>query len=294
MNRFVKRPDWTESKKFIGIDLSKNVHYDQILNQKLIEIQSKNKLYFNYPDDYQLYKAISKYYDINIENLAIGFGATDIIYRTLQSLPISKLYIVKPSFAMVNIYCEILGIKYEFINFNEISKIKSKNSSLYLVSPNGNNGQVYNAHGLIHKFKFLICDEVYGDFYDKYSLLKLNLKNLIVIKSLSKSLGLAGLRVGFSKSSLHITKKIQNCRLSQIASSHSCYIIPKIIGETKKVIRRMNTTKKYLENKYKCKKSFSNYVLFESKNKYTRKFKCKKIDGYYRMALTDMETLDGS
>ena len=44
MNKLVKRPDWTESKKFIGIDLSKNVHYDQILNKKLIEIQSKNKL----------------------------------------------------------------------------------------------------------------------------------------------------------------------------------------------------------------------------------------------------------
>ena len=40
-------------------------------------------------------------------------------------------------------------------------------------------------------------------------------------------------------------------------------------------------------------KSHANYVLFKEKNIYTEKFGAKLIDGYYRMALADMDTLNG-
>ena len=55
----------------------------------------------------------------------------------------------------------------------------------------------------------------------------------------------------------------------------------------------MQLTKKFLEKKFKCKNSYANYVLFKDNNKYTEKFGCKKIEGYYRMALIDMESLNG-
>ena len=48
----------------------------------------------------------------------------------------------------------------------------------------------------------------------------------------------------------------------------------------------------FLENKFECKKSYANYVLFKDKNEYTEKFGCKKVEGYYRMALIDMESLN--
>ena len=53
----------------------------------------------------------------------------------------------------------------------------------------------------------------------------------------------------------------------------------------------MNQSKKYLEKKYECKKSYSNYVLFKKKNKLTKKFGSRKILGFYRMALTDLNTI---
>ena len=53
----------------------------------------------------------------------------------------------------------------------------------------------------------------------------------------------------------------------------------------------MNISKKYLEKKYDCKKSHSNFVLFKKKNNLTKKFGFKKVDKYYRMALADLDTI---
>ena len=295
MNNYktIFRPDWTINKKSKPIDLSKNVHYDRILNEKIKNIIKKSDFLLNYANDYKVYKAISKYYKINIQNLAIGFGATDVIDRTLRTIKIKKLLIVKPSFMIVDVYCKIYNINYEFINFEEIEKKSNKNSAIYIVNPNGVNGEAHNIKKYSKMFKYLIVDEVYSDFYDKFSLLKSNLKNVIIIKSLSKSLGFAGLRVGFCCASKNIIKKIQTCRMSQVASSFASLVLPEIINLTPQVIFRMQTAKKFLQKNFKCKNSFSNYVLFKKKNKYTRKFGCKNIDGYFRMALADLKILNG-
>ena len=69
--------------------------------------------------------------------------------------------------------------------------------------------------------------------------------------------------------------------------------LPEIINLTPQVISRMQTAKKFLQKNFKCKNSFSNYVLFKKKNKYTRKFGCKNIDGHFRMALADLKILNG-
>ena len=295
MNKYPKisRPDWTKKKISKRIDLSKNVHHDKILNEKIKEIIYKSNFILNYANDFKVYEAISKYYNINLENLAIGFGATDVIDRTLRAIKIKKLFIVKPSFRMVDIYCKMINLDYEFIDFKEInSKINQKNSGIYIVNPNGVNGEVHEIKKYSGCFKYFIVDEVYSDFYEKYSLLNNKLKNLIVIKSLSKSLGFAGLRVGFCYSSKEIIKQIQALRMSQITTSLASLVVPKIINMTNKVILRMQITKRFLENKFECKKSYANYVLFKDKNEYTEKFGGNKIDGYYRMALIDMESLN--
>ena len=281
-----------QKKKSKRIDLSKNVHHDKILNEKIKEIIYRSNFILNYANDFKVYEAISKYYNINLENLAIGFGATDIIDRTLRVIKIKKLFIVKPSFKMVDIYCKMINLDYEFIDFKEInSKINLKNSGIYIVNPNGVNGEAHEIKKYSEGFKYFIIDEVYSDFHKKYSLLNNKLKNLIIIKSLSKSLGFAGLRVGFCYSSKEIIRQIQTLRMSQITTSLASLVVPKIINMTNKVVLRMKVTKKFLENKFQCKETYTNYVLFKNKNKYVEKFGCNKIDGYYRMALIDMESL---
>ena len=296
MKKYLKilRPDWTKNKISKEIDLTKNVHHDKILNNKIKKIIYRSKFILNYPNDFKVYKAISKYYGVNIKNIAIGFGATDVIYRTLRAIKIKKLFIVNPTFGMVSVYCKMINLDYEFINFKEInSKINIKNSGIYIVNPNGINGESHKIKKYTKYFKYFIVDEVYSDFCKKNSLLNHKLKNVIVIKSLSKSLGLAGLRVGFCCCSKKIIREIQALRMSQVTTSFASLVVPEIINMTNKVISRMKLTKKFLENKFQCKESHGNYVLFKNKNKYVKKFGYNKTHGYYRMALIDIESLHG-
>ena len=80
--------------------------------------------------------------------------------------------------------------------------------------------------------------------------------------------------------------------MSQITTSIASIVVPEIIDMTPDVVLRMKESKKFLEEKFECKKSYGNYVLFKKKNIYTEKFGAKKVNGYFRMALADMKTLN--
>lgn len=289
----ISRPSWTiKDKETRKIDLSKNVHFDSNLNLKVKEIFDKKNYVLNYGNEFNLYEAVSKYYNLDIDKLSIGYGAADVLQRVIFSLNIDKLYIVKYPFAMIEIYCKMINLKYEIVDLENLKKKNiENNSAMYIANPNGFDGTGNDISKFKDRFKYLILDEVYADFYNKFSLLNKFQSNLIIIKSLSKSLGIAGLRVGFSYSSKNIANEIQKLRTSQVSTSIASIVVPEIIDLTDEVIARMNETKDFLEQKYECKKSVANYVLFKEPNKYTEVFGSREIDGYHRMALTDLETL---
>ena len=293
-NKKIVRPSWAKKNENIReIDLSKNVHFDLKLNLEVKKIIKQNKSILNYGNDYDLYEAICNYYKIDIQNVSIGYGATDILQRLIFSLDVQKLYIATYGFAMIEVYCNMINLDYEIINLDNLKneRYDFDEAALYVANPNGFDGTGRDISKFISKFKYLIADEVYADFDGSYSLLDRKESGIIIIKSLSKSLGIAGLRVGFSHSSKKIAKKIQNLRTSQVSTSISTLVVPKIINKTPEVIQRMNKTKEYLEKNYECKTSIANYVLFKSENKYTKLFGSRKIDSFYRMALVDLKTL---
>lgn len=286
----IERPYWGDPKIKYPIDLSKNVHYDSILQDKFKQLLSDFK--FNlctYPDDYVLYKTLSNYYNIPINQLSLGFGATEIIERVLRALDIKKLYILDPMFEMLPVYCSNNNIRYTVIN--SLSEAIDSNSSIYIVNPNGNDGTILDLSNIHNKFQYCIVDEVYADFNNMFSLLDYNYSNVVVIKSLSKSLGIAGLRVGFCKASSNITKQIQLLRHSYMSASLSEYIVPLIINETPSVISRMIISKEYIMSLFDCVESNGNYVLFKEPNILTETFGCKLVNNMYRMALADKETI---
>jgi len=292
-NREIVRPEWKKIIQDQKIDLTKNVHHDKILNDKIKNIIQNSNFILNYANDSKIYQSISQYYKISVENISIGFGATDLIQRVINSIKIDKLYIVTPSFMMVDVYCKMIDLDYEFINFDQIDKIEQKNNSgIYIVNPSGVNGEAVDVRPYLKNFKWVVLDEVYSDFFDKFSLLGNISSNIIIIKSLSKSLGVAGLRVGFCCGSIDLINEVQKLRMSQVTTSVASLVIPEIINMTPDVVSRMKESKVFLEKKFDCKKSYANYVLFKEKNMYTKKFGAKNTGGYFRMALADMNTLN--
>ena len=281
----IERPDWKISKSIKEIDLSSNVHYDKILVDYIKTLDIKNA--HDYPDQFRLYQSLSTHYHIPLENLTIGHGGGEIISRCLKQF-VKHLYIVEPTFEMTRVYCEIYNIPYTLITIDQVFNLP-KSSQVYIANPNGNTGDAYNLLQL--EFDLLILDEAYADFYPEYTRLHEDREWLIVVKTLSKSLGLAGLRVGFCKASKSKTEILQSVRDNFITNSYAIEIVPRVIGYTKDVIQRMNLAKEHLETAYECKPSKGNYVLFKNKNKLTDKYGYKLVGGYYRMSLTNIDIL---
>ncbi len=181
----------------------------------------------NFYPDYSYSKlklALSKYWSntakIEDQNIIIGNGSSYVL------LGINKLFIDKgtkvlgyaPQFSEYITDIKCCGGSYDFIKLrsesnykfdvNEfIEAIKPEYTLLYLDNPNNPTGQIIpisdiekivkKAHGMNI---CVIIDEAYGDFMDNNnSAISLVNKydNLMVLRTFSKGLGLAGLRVGY-------------------------------------------------------------------------------------------------
>ena len=81
MDRITSRPNWFTPGLKHKLPLHNNVCYDTLTHKKVSELLSN----FDparlgvYTNGYDLYSILSNYYQVNIKNMAIGIGATDII-----------------------------------------------------------------------------------------------------------------------------------------------------------------------------------------------------------------------
>ena len=169
----MKRPDWNINKSSSLIDLSNNVCYDGVLfnrvKDKLNSIDHNELL--NYNNEYELYSLISRYYNFGINNLAIGYGSTELIDRIVRILHTSKFTILSPTFEMVSVYCKMHGVTVNEIcynNFNQIDTITlTGHDVLYIANPNGNNGHSFTPEEveyLVCNNKFVIIDEALSEY----------------------------------------------------------------------------------------------------------------------------------
>lgn len=171
-----------------------------------------------------LRKAISEYWsdviDIDTDKIVLGDGSIEIIYK-LNKLFIgedSKVLGYAPQFSDYVDDVVSYGATYEFDFMSEesnykfnltayISKMNENHTMFYIDNPNNPTGQfidIRSIREIVKKAKELnkpiIIDEAYGDFVakDDSAITLINeFDNLMVLRTFSKGLGLAGIRAGY-------------------------------------------------------------------------------------------------
>lgn len=284
------RPDWKKIRYAEDrLDLSNNICYDAVLLKKIDQIFKHNDISLRqYPDEAVAYKILSDHYNIPMQNISVGFGIGELIIRILQLSLVKKISIVSPTWPMVEVYSKIYQIDHSSCYDNTANV-------LYLANPNGVDGSIIlksEIENYLNDFDLVIVDEAYADFDSSQSVLnQAHLKdNLVVLKTFSKSLSLAGLRFGYAFSNSKIIKELQEKRPSGATTDISIDLLPKLIDLIPEHVERMLYTKKYIEENYNCLESHGNYVIFKS-NPDFNSAKLKEIKNVgYRMALTDIET----
>ena len=176
-----------------------------------------------YPDGdpIQLKNKLAEINHAKTENLFLGNGSDELIDLTLRIFcepAKDSIMIMDPSFVMYEIYAKMNNVKVEKLVLNsdfELEKDKfldtisnSKSKVLFLCSPNNPTGNsIDDLEFYIQNFKgIVVVDEAYIEFSPADSAVKLLNKyaNLIVLKTLSKAFGMAGLRIGVGFASAEI------------------------------------------------------------------------------------------
>lgn len=233
-----------------------------------------------------LIDAISGYTNYPCSGIVVGNGSNEIIQTVLLAVcePKDKVVVVSPGYSIYPRLAKIMGLNIvdvpllENFRFNVSSIIKkSKDARLViLASPNNPTGtalsidEVRNIANNIDGM--LVIDEAYFEFYKRTTIgLLKKMSNLMIIRTFSKALGLAGLRLGYLIARPEVAKEIDKAKLPFSVGIFQ-QIAGEVIAQNDKYIR--NITDEVIKERDKLFSalreirsvkpipSFANFILF--------------------------------
>lgn len=301
----IVRPDWSLPRRTITnkLDLSTNICFDWVVQSEITSFLRGDVEMLDvsdYTDELPLYQSISSYHDVEIGNIAVGFGLGELFGRILLAYrsKISGLAIVSPTWQMVDTFCQMHNIRHVSIPTPLSQPINC--NAIYVANPSGVLGNAYSKDIiklLLELYDIVFVDESYADYSTiECSVLKqaVHDERLIVLKTLSKSIGVAGLRVGYSIGTSNNTSLIQQYRPASVANKLSVDLAPLLFDIKRNHITRMVECREWLIRRYDLPASNGNYVLFHNNVPPEIDETCllKQCGVYQRMTVTNKETLE--
>lgn len=162
-----------------------------------------------------LRKALAEYVDLKPENIICGNGGDEMITYLLGTFlnPGDKLLVHSPTFDMYELGAETLGAQtikvkdlagYRRDKEGLLAAVKKYQPKITVIcNPNNPTGDLLPASFIEEVLKaadnLVFVDEAYMEFAQKESVISLirQYPNLIVLRTLSKAFGLAGMRCGY-------------------------------------------------------------------------------------------------
>ncbi|WP_291868965.1 histidinol-phosphate transaminase [Maribacter sp.] len=186
-----------------------------------------------YPDPQHrgLRARLSEIKNISEENILLGNGSDELIslfFNAFCQPREDNVIVLPPTFGMYEVQANISDIELKKVNLSEdfqpkvdaiLEASNANTKMLFICSPNnptGNSIEIQKIEELLSQFKGLVViDEAYIDFSNQPSWLQ-RLKefpNLIIIQTLSKAYGLAGIRLGMCYASKEIIEVLNRIKL---------------------------------------------------------------------------------
>jgi len=259
-------------------------------------IKKEVNLVSEYPDTHssELKRHLEWFTDVPADQIVVGSGSTEIIYNFGRIFLNKKKPVLLPipTFGEYELISKLNNASITFfktMNLNEqvsdlISKIP-KNGCIFICNPNNPTGSLITnkkMRSIIHaaqkKSSLVFVDECFielvpdhdesvKDYVKKFD-------NLFVLRSLTKSFGLAGIRVGYGLGSKKMIKIMNDMKLpwnlstlaQKAASAALCHKFH--LDRTKKLIKKeskfIRTRLAKTEN-FSCFNSLTNFILIKSK-----------------------------
>lgn len=286
-----------KTKKQGIIDFSSNINplgYHPGV-KKYLKKQMKTMSVYPDSESAELRKNLNWYTKVSDNQIVVGNGATEIIYNFCQAFLNKKtpVLIPIPTFSEYEVASKLHGSKVFFfktMNLNNdldvfIKKIPTK-GCIFICNPNNPTGILVSKINMqkiiiasLKRSTFVFVDECFIELADSTQSVLSYIKkyqNLFVLRSLTKSFGLAGLRIGYGISNKKIIRILNNIKIpwnvsgiaQKAASAALCYY--NYLDETTKII---SLEKSFLVEAiskidgFSCLPTDTNFILIKTKIK---------------------------
>lgn len=267
----------------------------------------------------------AKYFGVNKDQVVVGNGASELIKSLLEKLS-GKIGIVMPTFEEYPNRCNHLNIlpystnneDFAYSSSELMQFYSSKDiSTLVLINPDNPSGNYIEKTEMLRIAKWakdkgitFIVDESFVDFADTKKLETLldqkvleNYQNLIVVKSISKSYGIPGLRLGVLASDntdviKFIRKDVSIWNINSLAEFY-LQIFEKYKSDYENAIEMFKKVKKgFIKELSKIRNlriipSQANYLLCEVLGTYTSKKLTESLLVGYDILIKDLSSKKG-
>ena len=277
------------------IDFSSNINPLGPSQKAVKAIKGNSAILSVYPDSEsaKLRKILQKYTKIPESQIVVGNGATEIIYNFCRAFLSSKtkVLIPIPNFGEYEAASKLSGAKVTYFKTMDlekdiddfISKIPT-NGCIFICNPNNPTGCLISKNNLKKiillakkKNSLVFVDECFIELVPNHneSILYMIKKydNLMILRSLTKSFGLAGIRIGYgvgSKKLISILNKIKIpwnvSGLAQLTALESLSTPNYLLESKKLILKELNYLKTNISKleKFECLDSVANFILIKS------------------------------
>ncbi|MGB0776588.1 MAG: histidinol-phosphate transaminase [Flavobacteriaceae bacterium] len=246
-----------------------------------------------YPDPYQweLKERIGQLKSWQPSQILIGNGSDeilDLLYRAFLEPGKDEILSISPSYGMYKVLADISNIKVNYWKLNSDFQLdmsllkKALNPNVKMIvlcspnNPSGNNLNLADMLDLANSFDgIIVVDEAYINFSDQESLSIYidRYPNIIVVQTLSKAYGMAGLRIGMAYAQKEIIKILNSIKPPYNVNSLSQKVALTELSNSKRISKRINKIKKQrtwlldeleqIDGIKKVYPSQANFILFE-------------------------------
>lgn len=283
---------------YYKLDSNENV----VLEKKFINAMALKSLYDNDFREYPLEQfekldnKLADYVNVGVKNIGIGNGSDQIMDLILSTMIKGKRVItLNPTFSYFIDRCNLYKIPVKSIDLStadnsldfEFFINEAKTSDMiYIASPNNPTGNQFKTDDILNliessKKKLVIIDEAYVEFAENnLAHIATKYNNVVIMRTFSKALGLAGARVGYFISNENIVDIFkQYIQLPYPLSSFSMQLAIEVLENIEIIKRSIKVIKEEREkifsvlskiNGIKIYNSDSNFFFIQTFNHYNR------------------------
>lgn len=240
-----------------------------------------------YPSPYSdgLRAALGELYGLGPDNFVVGNGsdeALDIVFKSFLE-PGEAVVLPYPSYSLHGYFAKVNGGRVRTVDLAEgfqldVDALTAEEGKIVLLcTPNNPTSNCFRRKDveelLERNDRIVIVDEAYGEFAGKSFIPEVEGRgNLIVTRTFSKAYALAGMRIGYSVSSLELAKVMQRVKIPYSLNRVSELVAIKALkdqGFVRRSVQTVEAGRRQLERGlgqlgFQVFPSEANFIMFRS------------------------------